>query len=454
LGEQLVGAPAQVEPRRRLHPLTPLLKSAKTLTVVVAAISWQGYATLGVQRWLVLIGAVMIGAVGISAVSWWVTGFHVVGRELRIYEGLVWRRTRSIPLERVQAIDVVQPLLGRLVGLAELRIEVIGASKTEAPLAFLTVAEAVRLRERLIALAAGGPAQVGPTAPAAPTVLHVVDNRQVVIAQLLSGPVLFVPVALALTLVSLAYNPPGWNVIGVASAITALIGVVLPPLRRTLAEWDFRIAVDEAGLRLSHGLLETRSQTVPPQRVQAVGVIAPVLWRPLGWLRSRLDVAGYGEQARQQGVRSGVLLPVADRGTTRRVVAQVLSGVDIEALPWRPAPRQARWLAPLAWRKLAIAYTEDVVGTREGWLTQQMVIALLARVQSVRVVQGPLERLLGLASVHVDTAGALHAVGRHRDQAQAYELADTLSGLSRAARQRGTPISPTGAVSIESMQQR
>ena len=48
---------------------------------------------------------VLIGAVALSVVSWFVTGYHVVGRELRIYDGLVWRRTRAIPLERLQAVE-------------------------------------------------------------------------------------------------------------------------------------------------------------------------------------------------------------------------------------------------------------------------------------------------------------------------------------------------------------
>ena len=56
----------------------------------------------------------------------------------------------------------------------------------------------------------------------------------------------------------------------------------------------------------------------------------------------------------------------------------------------------------------------------------------LARVQSVRVVQGPLQRALGLATVHVDTAGGLHAVGRHRATADACALAALLSGAAPA----------------------
>ena len=80
----------------------------------------------------------------LAVVSWYNTGYHIVGRELRVYEGLLWRRTRAIPLERLQAVEVVRPLLAQLTGLAELRLEVVGGGKTEAPLAYLTVADAAR----------------------------------------------------------------------------------------------------------------------------------------------------------------------------------------------------------------------------------------------------------------------------------------------------------------------
>jgi len=442
-GRSADAEPGRADGRRRLHPLTPLLKGAKALAIAVAAISWQGYAELGVARWLVVVAGILVVTVVLSVVSWLVTGFQIVGRELRVTEGLIWRRTRSIPLERVQAIDVNRPLLARLAGVAELRIEVIGARKTEAPLAFLSIAEANALRRRLLALARGegaGPRVVPqPDAASGPTdgdevPIHTVDNRHVMIANLLSPPVLVMPVALLAMITPMAYDPPTWSVIGIASAATGLFGVVLPPLRRIFAQWNFRIAIDATGLRLRHGLLETRNQTVPPLRVQAVQVTRPLLWRPLGWVRTKLDVAGYGGDAAQQGVRGSVLLPVADWPTTRAVIARVLDGVDIDAVPLHPVPERARWVSPLARRRRALGHTDVVVGARDGWLTVRLVVAKLARLQSVRVVQGPVQRLLGLADVHVDTAGGLHAVGRDRDATRVYWLAGELAELSRAAR--------------------
>jgi putative membrane protein len=108
--------------------------------------------------------------------------------------------------------------------------------------------------------------------------------------------------------------------------------------------------------------------------------------------------------------------------------------VDAAALLVSGPPRRARWLAPLAWSRIGVAVTDDVVAVREGVLTRELVALPLVRVQSVRVTQGPLQRMLDLATVHVDTAGGMHATARHRAAADAYRLADELAARSRTAR--------------------
>jgi putative membrane protein len=57
-----------------------------------------------------------------------------------------------------------------------------------------------------------------------------------------------------------------------------------------------------------------------------------------------------------------------------------------------------------------------------------------ARLQSVRVVQGPIQRLLRLATVYGDTAGGRSGAAHDRDIADAWALAEQLAVRARLAR--------------------
>ena len=106
------------EPRRRLHPLSPLLHGAKSIAVVVAALSWNTLQEVGLGRFALVVTVLALGVVVFSVVNWLTTGYHVIGRELRISDGLLWRRNRAIPLERLQAVELRRPLIAQLTGLA------------------------------------------------------------------------------------------------------------------------------------------------------------------------------------------------------------------------------------------------------------------------------------------------------------------------------------------------
>lgn len=429
------------EPRQRLHPLSPALHGAKSLVVVIAGLSWSTLSRVGFGWFAAMVVVLALGATVLSVISWYNTGYHVVGRELRVHEGLIWRRTRAIPLERLQAVEVVRPLLAQLTGLAELRLEVVGGGKTEAPLAYLGVAEATALRQRLLAAAGRAPETVAPAAgaPAAPAPterwLHTVRNEDLLVSQLLTPQAFLLPFGLAFVVVQFL-SEGSWSFIAVASTLTAMAGVLLQPARRVLDDWSFRLDRDGDALRIRNGLLETRVQTVPLNRVQTVGVTWPLLWRMKGWLRLRLEVAGYSAAEPDDRNRPDRLLPVGDARTGEQIVAEVLPGVRVSGLPMTLPPRRARWLRPLSRSAVGAGLDDLVFAARSGLLTRQLTIVPYARIQSVRVTQGPAQRRLRLATVHADTAGGSGAAAHDRDLAEAWELAAELSARSHAARHR------------------
>ncbi|MBA3524207.1 MAG: PH domain-containing protein [Geodermatophilaceae bacterium] len=79
--------------------------------------------------------------------------------------------------------------------------------------------------------------------------------------------------------------------------------------------------------------------------------------------------------------------------------------------------------------------TGDAVHTRTGWLTQEWTIIPIARIQTVDIHRGALQRLFGLASVTVLTASSKGTVAIvHLEADVAQRLAPDLASRAAAVR--------------------
>ncbi|MGP3952072.1 PH domain-containing protein [Streptomyces sp. 7N604] len=431
------GEPPDAGVERRLHPVTPLRRAWAPIAVAVGVIvhdlgqaqKWIAELTVG----LALLGlAVLIPVAGAYGfLSWWFTHFSVTGTELRIRTGLVFRRTAHIRLDRLQAVDVTQPLLARFLGVAKLKLDVIGTEDKD-ELAFLSEKEARTLRAELLARAAGiAPEAVREAGEAPVRRLVRVEPRVLAVSLLLMASTW---TALAAAVVG---PPVVWLVSGspwaaIATALPFLGGVWASSGGRFVAEYDWTVGESPDGLRLDHGLLDREHETVPPGRVQTVRIVEPLLWRRRGWVRVELDVAGS---------KNDVLLPVAERAVAERVIGRVLPGVDLcavtEAL--EPPPRRARWRVPVWWRGYGFAADGLVFAARHGLLGRSLSLVPHAKVQSVRRTQGPWERRLGLAGVHVDTGANKTVTARLRDAADAARITASQADHSRTGRRNSIP---------------
>ncbi|MFF3862196.1 PH domain-containing protein [Streptomyces sp. NPDC002209] len=427
------GAPAA---ERRLHVLTPLRRAWVPIAATVGVVVQQGEQ---VERWvrgvpsglraLILAGLVVVfGLYGF--LSWWFTHYAVTDTELRIRSGLFFRRTAHIRLDRIQAVDVTRPLLARVAGVAKLRLDVIGTEDKD-ELAFLDEREAVALRAELLARAAGfAPAQAVALGEAPQRELLRVRPADLAVSLLLTlsawaalAAGLFAPVAVWW----FSGNP--WATI--ATLLPMLGGLWSGTAGRFLAEFDWRVAESPDGLRLDHGLLDRAHETVPPGRVQTVRIVEPLLWRRRDWVRVELAVAGS---------KNEVLVPVASRAAAQAVVARVLPGVDLAALAFGRSPKTgSRWVVPVWWKGYALAVSADVFAARKGLLCRRTEIVPHAKVQSVRLTQGPWERARGVADVHVDTGANGTVTARLRPAAEAAELLDAQAARSRTSRADARP---------------
>ncbi|HVS85300.1 MAG TPA: PH domain-containing protein, partial [Gaiellaceae bacterium] len=205
--------------------------------------------------------------------------------------------------------------------------------------------------------------------------------------------------------------------------------------RRFNQEYRLTVAETAEGLHLHGGLIALTAETIRPGRVQAVRLVEPFLWQPLGWCRLEVDLAGRqrakGEGEAQRG-RLRALLPVGPRSAAEELLDVLLPDRPREQAP---PPERARWKSPLRFRRLGWGRTESCVVTTSGRLRRVTSWVPLEKVQSLRRVQGPVQRRFELASLHVDTAGrSVHATLRDRDAAEADRVLGELTELARAAR--------------------
>ncbi|MFE9449121.1 PH domain-containing protein [Streptomyces sp. NPDC006739] len=426
--------PARSVVERRLHPVTPFRRAWAPVTVVAG---WAAHDPNQAQEQLTRLTTTMLLA-GLAVLvpaaclygflSWWFTHFAVTETDLRIRTGLLFRRTAHIRLERIQAVDVTRPLLARVAGVAKLRIDVVGADKKD-ELAFLGEEEARALRAELLARAAGFAPETAHEVGEAPAheLLHV-PPRELALSLLLTGAswgslaaAVVVPPVLWFATHSV------WTVLATGLPLLGAAGA--RSVGRFVTEYDWSVAESPDGLRIDHGLLDRTHETVPPGRVQTVRIVEPLLWRRRGWVRVELDVAGSA---------NSVLVPVAPRAVAESVLARVLPGVSVPGALSRP-PRRAGWCVPLWWRGYGLAVTDTVFAARHGLLRRRLAVVPHAKVQSVRLTQGPWERLWRLATVHVDTGAGKTVAARLRDAHEAAELLRAQAERSRTGRRDARP---------------
>src|SRR5689334_22285170 len=374
-------------------------------------------------------------------VSWLVTRWRIEGDDLRVETGLLRRRSVRFPLSQVQAIDVVRPGLARMFRVAELRLRMAGASGATARLAYLPDREVEPLRDRLLALARGAradePAAQLPAEQQEPpeeTLLARVDTRQLVVSILISDVGVFAELVLLALVITAVVSPHAAAGI-VTGGFVWIIGTFTVVWRRFNQLYRQTVSEGPAGLHLRGGLVALTAEVIRPGRVQAVRMVEPFLWQAVGWCRLEVDLAGRqrgkGEGEAERG-QMRALLPVGSRKLGYELVDRLVPDRPREL---SPAPRRAFWKSPLRYRKLAWGRTDTCVATRSGRLRKISCWVPLEKAQSLRRVEGPIQRRLRLASVHVDTAGgAVHATLRDRDAAEATQALDELAELARAAR--------------------
>lgn len=509
---------------------------------------------------LPLLGIFVIVAAGVGLLylQWKKTAYRYDDRVVEFKHGIVAKAHRHANFMRIQSVDVQQPFLARILGLATLVFDVAGGSDSNITILYLKKAQAEQLRDIILAnvrtakaaAAPAGPAdsltgaapthpnqtapaagygsgqvsgassdagqygqptqsgqprhrgrdasgtQHNPDAPGMPAGARIVSalsghaegvgndlagSFQELIAPYTrsgrikpDGELVRVPlhrtilaaflstgVVISLGLVLLAIAAIGVCIalaVGGHMDIEALFAVLttMAPMAfgfviatfqmvtSNLKHGNFSAKLTGDGVQISQGVFSTERVLVPLDRLQAVEIRQPFMWRIAGWYRVMFNTAG------ESGKEGKTLLPVGSLTDVQTLMGLVLpDGVgelnsghvvapgDVvhEALAGtfrKPAgvpglfaqqPGRTRWLDPLNRARAGWAVTKAVMAVRTGRFTRRAIFVPHARVQSLGWNQGPIQRFFKVATIYLhSTRGPVRPYLEHLDEYTARKL--------------------------------
>ena len=168
--------------------------------------------------------------------------------DLRVTSGVLQRRERRLQLSRLQSVDVVQPLLARVFGMAEVKVEVAGSGDSRITLQYLTIDAAQALRSETLARAAG----VRPDAGEAPEEVLVNVPSDVLLKAGLLNTGVWLTLLIELGAIAVVIGTAG---LGGLALIVALVLPLFGVFGFFASYFNFTVAASPDGLRTRYGLL-------------------------------------------------------------------------------------------------------------------------------------------------------------------------------------------------------
>jgi putative membrane protein len=344
--EDVAVAPGGGGPRR-LHILSPVFFAGKHVRRL-----WPLALLVLARRQLWLIVAVVVVLLAVTTLEWLRRTYELEGGALKLEEGVLERKRRVVPFDRIQQVDLVRKPLHRLLGVATLRVETAGGGgAAEVDLDVVALAEAQALRSSLLrakaaaaegaeAAEAGEGAQAAAEVPAERTLLRlslgevmlagVTGTRAAAVLAVL-GPLSqltdtfpnlsdwllrrFDPEAVAPT-------TPAAVVVLALLAVVVWLG--LAAASSVVTDYGFTLARLGGDLVVRRGLLERREAVLPMARLQVVRVDESLLRRALGLASIRIQSAG--RAGGEDRTANRLAVPILRRSEVNRVLGELLHG--------------------------------------------------------------------------------------------------------------------------------
>lgn len=375
----------QLDEARRLHPLTLVQRLIVSLPAMLFILLPLFRGTDDSSIWFNLSLAALYGlflipwiAVYYIRFRYWITETEVI-----IHSGVLTRRRRNIPVDRIQNIDVEQGPLQRMLGTAKVVIYTAGSANAEGVLEYVSLKEAQDIRSIVREIQRGAaPGSVsgsvsgsasepvlGASVEAKPVPpLFAMDSRRVLLAGAFRFSLLYIAAMFSL----LQFVDPDPTVVfdillrgplepvaadiqaspwmaGVSAVLGAVLLGWLTGIALTFNRFH-RFTLEREGSKLNrrHGLLTISQGTVPLHRVQSYILRSNPLMQRFGWYR--LELQTIGTDTRERGFQ--VAAPFARGHEVERILDSISVPTGVGAGAGAAAGLGQRW-ASLEWQPVS-----------------------------------------------------------------------------------------------------
>lgn len=458
-----------------------------------------------------------------SWISWRYQSFAIIDSGIHKRSGVLLKNHSHMRWDRIQTVEIEQKLFGRIFGFGSVKVESAG-SEPATELGLLTMEDCGKLRREILTglgnARAGRPIGVGvpvsavvgantveaipegagvPLAPDSQTppdldnmgaaaldctgmqsgtqsgeipvfdpddletdqkIFELPTSRLIVSALLQLGRILALLFMIVFIVIAIVSGEMGFLAIalGAGSGVFVLV-------KASIDSYGTKVYLSRNGLRVRAGLTTLVTRSIPPQRLHAIEIRQPMLWRRADWWQLRAVLAG-GQFDLDSSSDAGdaMIIPAGTREDVLKVLWTMLpsAGTNDDATLIRDAfdgsgtgefflsaPRKARWLDPITWKSRGICLTPNVAVFRTGRWSRRVVFVWQDHTQSLRMSQGPLQRLFGLGAIQLDLVSPFMDAGQNNMAVEDVERMIWIENdLTAQARNRGV------SESIEAWQRR
>ncbi len=437
---------------RRFHKITPLasLGSFWILVIVIvfniatnaleqgnlAELRGVGKSFPVVYVLLLLLALILVSLllVGCMFAVWRAKTFALAPSGIHLRSGILFKSHLHTRWDRIQSVEIEQKLFGRILGFGSVKV-LSGSGEKDINLGLLTLADCGQLRSEVLAkhrLISEGklinteeaeevtsssatlqPDIIIPVVDAddfaQDQLIYTLSTKQLVISTLLNlGNFLFALFLFAPIAVSMFFEART----AVAILLPSITGVY-SFIKRLFDDFGTKIYASNDGLRRRSGLTTLKTTSYPFNRIHAVEIKRPLLWRRLDWWQMNITVAGITDYDKNSsfifsGTRDEVMkilwhiMPNLGATNDGELVTEAFSGSK-DGRYFRGVPSTARIFAPISYIGRGIAITNNLFVLRTGRFSRKISFILRDHVQSIAVEAGPLQRPrnLGTLCVHL-----------------------------------------------------